>query len=191
MGSGETGTPVEGAGAGLAGGGGFLYRLIPNVSLDIDIGVQVADLSYVDAGGAGKSQGTTYIYLTGGARYHILGSGFWDPWVGAGGGYAHWSGAANPASASDSSYFGGALLRASAGLELWLSNYITVGARFDAHIPFWLNGSYSGGGSCSGDLCWIDPAAPVGTSAEQPLASGDLPFFWFAMINATFYFMNV
>jgi outer membrane protein W len=165
---------------------GLLYRLLPNLSLDIEALYAGFgwERSYTDAAGAAATESATtgYLDILVGARYHILGSGFWDPWVGAGVGYAWWGGGIDPWNGSDG-YVSGAAVRASAGLDMFITNFIALGVRFDARIPIFLQGCVQDG-SCSGFPLTLTPAG-------NEIDRGDLPFIWQFGINATFYFLRV
>jgi tetratricopeptide (TPR) repeat protein len=178
------GVMAENGGAGVAGGLGFLWRVIPNLSLAFEFAIAMNELKFMDEYGSEETASTTYLDFVGGLRYHMLSKGVFDPWVGAYAGYARWTGAVDPADATDS-YFTGALLLLQAGVDFFISNFISLGVRFDAHVPFWLEACTSGG-DCEADLAWTGDPAGGGN-----LESDDMPFWWAFSAGGTFYFLLI
>ena len=180
------GTVADNTTAGVWGGAGFLWRIISHLSLLGEIGFALPDVEYYDdVALTWESQSTYFIDIAFGLRYHILGSGFWDPWIDAGVGWSRWTNAADPGSTSEN-YYNAALVKIGAGLDLFVTQFIALGPRFDALVPVWLD---SAGVTCATDLCFQDHdvAGSVATDVER----SDLPFFWAASVTATLYFMSI
>jgi hypothetical protein len=133
------------------------------------------------------SRSTTFIDVAVGVRYHILGSGFWDPWIDAGAGWGRWFGAADPGSSSDSSY-DAALVRVAGGLDIFITQFIALGLRVDVGIPIWLS---SDPADCGTDLCFTD-TTDVGTPlTPEPIERDALPLWWGLSLGGTLYFTAI
>jgi hypothetical protein len=170
--------------AGVWAGIGFLWRVIPNLSLLGEVGFIYPEIEYPTGATTKDTDNALFLDILVGLRYHILKSGFWDPWIDAGVGWSRWSTAPNPADSGDQ-YYNAALVKVGAGLDLFLTQFIAVGLRLDAGIPIWLDTT---GPSCVTDLCYSDPTAATGVVEVD---RSDLPFWWGVGLNLTLYFMAI
>jgi hypothetical protein len=149
-------------GVGIAAG--MLWRVIPWLSILGEFQLTSSDYTYTDPVFGEETANTFYLDIAGGLRGHFLASGFWDPWIDIAGGYATWTGLDTSSGLSDS--FDAALVRFGAGLDLFVTQYIALGLRFDFHVPIYY------------DL-------PSGVD------SAGLPYWWNVGLNGTFYFLSI
>jgi hypothetical protein len=170
----------------------LLWRIIPHLSLFGEVGFIVPDIeysTYTMPSGPLTTSSTSAFFLDilVGLRYHILGSGFWDPWLDAGVGWSRWTDAPDPGGSGDN-YYNAAVVKIGGGLDLFLTQFIALGVRLDATVPIWLDTT---GPSCdSGDLCYNDRSLTTGPDVTD-LDSSELPIWWSVGLNMTLYFMAI
>ncbi len=158
--------PGSGGHAGIGVSGGLLWRIIPWLSILGEFQLTMSEVSYTDATTASdESADTMYLDVAAGLRGHFLASGFWDPWADIAVGYAVWNGLDDIDGFADS--YTAALVRFGAGLDLFVTQYIALGVRFDFHLPIYYG--YD----------------------EVAMPDSSLPYWWNAGLSATFYFLSI
>ena len=159
---------------GVSISGGLLWRIIPYLSILGEFELVTSSYTYSDPSFGDETADTFYLDVAAGLRGHFIASGFWDPWVDVAGGYATWTGHPDIGSISvfgtDVAY-SGPLIRFGAGLDLFVTQYIALGLRFDFHLPL-----YSG-------------YETTGTSILQ--SEDGLPYWWTVGANCSFYFLSI
>jgi hypothetical protein len=144
---------------------GMLWRIIPWVSLLGEFQLTTSSYDYSVAG-VDVAADTFYFDVAAGLRGHFLASGMFDPWIDVAGGYASWTGHSSSSTFDTDAYTAG-LLRFGAGLDLFVTQYIALGARFDFHLPFYYG--------------YDDTYVP----------DGSLPYWWNVGVSGTFYFLSL
>ncbi|NMC71005.1 MAG: tetratricopeptide repeat protein [Myxococcales bacterium] len=175
---GATDAPGSIADPGLSISGGMLWRIIPYLSLLGEFELVTSSYTYNDATWGEETADTFYLDVAAGLRGHFIASGFWDPWIDVAGGYATWTG--HPKISSTGSIIGsdvafsGALLRVGAGLDMFVTQYIALGARFDFHVPIYSEYEVTSGSN------------PTVLESED-----GLPYWWTVGVNCSFYFLSI
>lgn len=152
--------------AGVGGGAGLMWRFIPNLGISAETAFLLYDYEHGYTGGT-DTVSTTYLDVAVGLRYHILSSGWIDPWIDVAAGFARWT-FDYTALGSGSYAADGALLRAALGCDFFISRYVALGLRFDQRIPIWTS--------------WTDTTG-IDISVIEPYD------MWMATLNGTFYFL--
>ncbi|MBN1772839.1 MAG: hypothetical protein JXB32_16330 [Deltaproteobacteria bacterium] len=170
---GASAQPGSIAEAGVDISAGLLWRIIPWLSLLGEVQLTTSEYEY-----SGQTQDTFYLDVAAGLRGHFLASGFWDPWIDIAGGYATWTGHPDLDSSfllfGDDVSYSGAMVRFGAGLDLFVTQYIALGLRFDFHVPIYSNYELST------------------TTEPAVLQSEDgLPYWWNLGASLTFYFLSI
>ena len=166
---GATEPPGSVADPGGSVSGGMLWRIIPYLSILGEFEMVWSSYEYDDPSLGNGTADTLYFDVAAGLRGHFIARGFWDPWVDVAAGYAGWIG--HPARGVGlSETYSGALLRFGAGLDLFVTQYIALGLRFDFHLPFYSDYDFD----------------------TSVLKSEDgLPYWWTVGVNCSFYFLSI